>query len=149
MVRALPVVLPAVLLVGCRGNADDDAGVTTPTRFEECNHGPRPHADDLYISLALHWNDVEHAYDEGAPVFVCVNAHMGGEASLIVPEGVTVTPERRRVDPTGNGVLRFTVRVNPGASGQVYGRWSSEAGGGSQEGPEVVTDDDHWSFEGP
>ncbi len=145
------VLLPAVLLAGCSGDADDEAhpGVATPTTFEECNHGPSPHADDLYFSLALHWNDVDHSYDEGAALYVCVNAQHGGEVSVIAPDGVTASPTRQRVDPSGTGVLRFTVRVTPGASGQIYGRTASEDGGGTQVGPEVATDDDHWSFEGP
>ena len=144
------VLLPAVLLAGCSGDDDrPDAGVATPTVFEECNPEPRTHGDGMAIGLALHWKDGDHSYDEGAAVFVCVYPQRGGEASLIVPDGVTVSPTTRHLDPSGSGVLRFTVRVTPGASGQIYGRTESEGGGGSELGPQVVTEDDHWSFAEP
>ena len=97
----------------------------------------------------MHWKDVDHSYDEGAVVFVCVNPQLGGEALLIVPDGVAVSPTAWHVDPSGSGVLRFTVRVTPGASGQIYGQTKSESGGGSGPGLEVVTEDGHWSVAEP
>ena len=92
---------------------------------------------------------MDHSYDEGAAVFVCVNPQRGGEAMLIVPDGVAVSPPARHVDPSGSGVLGFTVRVTPGASGQICGQAKSESGGGSGPGPEVVTEDCHWSVAEP
>lgn len=145
-VAALVAVL---LLAGCRGDDGDADSVTTPTELEECNHGPVPHADDLFIPLAMHWNDGDHTYDEGAPLFVCVSAAHGGEVSVHAPGGVAVSPPTRTIDPSGSGVLRFTVRATPGASGQIEASWDSEDIGGTQTGPEIDTDDDHWSFQEP
>ena len=142
--------LTTVLLAGCSGDDDaPDAGVATPTTFEECNHGPRPHADDLSIPLALHWKDGDHSYDESAALFVCVNPAPGGEVSVLAPDGVAVSPPRRQVDASGTGVLRFTVRATPDVSGTIEARWDSESIGGTQAGPEVATDGDHWSFAEP
>lgn len=103
----------------------------------------------MFISLALHWNDGDHSYDEAADLFVCVLARMGGEVEVRAPDGVEVSPSRQRVDPSGSGVLRFSVRVSPGASGQIEATRRSEDGGGTEGGPEIATDDDHWSFQEP
>ena len=91
---------------------------------------------------------MDHSYDKGAAVFVCVNTQLGGEAMLIVPDGVAVSPTARHVDPSGSGVLRFTVRVTPGVRADLRPdeereRWGAELG------PEVVTEDGHWSFAEP
>ena len=109
-----------VLVAGCRGDGGEPEGVATPTSFAQCNHPPRMYGDGAAYPLAAHWQGNPHGYREAA--------------------------DRQVVDPRGDGILRFAVRVQRRASGALEITSRSRAGGGTVAGPEVDTGDDGWSF---
>ncbi|PUA81907.1 hypothetical protein C7S10_07620 [Nocardioides currus] len=128
-------------LLGCGG---DD--VVVPTDLAECNHGPDSRGDDLQFPSAMHWLEDDHAYDEAADLYVCIDPEVGGTVSVTAPDGVEVAPGEQEVATDGDGILRFEVRVEPDASGQILARTESDGLGSGLFGPVVETDEDHWSF---
>lgn len=61
-----------------------------------------------------------------------------------VPSGVTVTPAKRLLEPTGSGVEPFTVVVERGAAGKLWMRQLNREGHGVADigGPVVVAEAD-------
>jgi len=133
-------------LFGCSFLADDPASTAPPESLAECNHGPSSRGSDVTFPSGLHWLEDEHAYDQAGEIFVCIDPEVGGTVTVTGPEGVEVSPTEQRVDTTGSGVLRFEVRVEPGASGGLEARTTSDGMGSTLVGPSVETDDDTWAF---
>ncbi len=140
-------------LFGCAAGADDPGkgaqdptSSATPARLGDCNHGPSSRGDDLQLSSGLHWLEDDHGYDEPGEIFVCINPEIGGTVTVTGPEGVDVSPAEQEVDPSGSGILRFEVRVQPGASGELKARTISGDTGSTLFGPAVESDDDGWTF---
>lgn len=149
-VRNFGISLLAVLLLtpalgGCRGGPSEETQAA-PSGLADCNHGPSTRGDDLQFPSGLHWLGDEHAYGEPGVLFVCLEPEIGGTVTVTGPEGVTVSPAKRRVDPDGDGILRFELRVEPGATGRLQARTVAEAGSSTLPGPEVATGESGWSL---
>ena len=140
-------------LLGCAtetdvpsGGGQDPTSSATPESLADCNHGPGSRGDDLQLSSGLHWLEDDHAYDEPGEIFVCINPEIGGTVKVTGPVGVDVSPAEQLVDPAGSGILRFEVRVSPGASGDLKARTISGDTSSTLFGPMVESSDAGWGF---
>ena len=101
-------------------------------------------------SLASTWTGEKHKYGEPVNVYVCVSPEGGGTVEVSpVPTGVTVTPTRAAMSPSGSGVVPFTVVVQRGASGRLTMRQMvgpSTKPHATMPGPTIVTEQDGWHF---
>jgi len=110
---------------------------------------PAAHDDPGLVMAGFDWTGEKHQYGEPVTLYVCVSPKGGGSAMVTpVPSGVTVTPAKRLLEPTGSGVEPFTVVVERGAAGKLWMRQLNREGRGmaSMEGPVVVAEADGWHF---
>jgi len=115
-----------------------------PTRPGDCDDLPALHGDPG-ILLGTDWSGEHHHYGDTVVVFACVAVPPGGLVSLVADgTGVQVWPRVVAVEPSGSGVIPFSVTVSSGASGAVRVQQTSGAGGGDLQGPVVAADGDGW-----
>lgn len=151
LARHLPLALAALLVTaGCGGDAAPDDAVANPSSIEDCNHPGGSHADGAgFGGAALHWSPRSHGADEPGEIFVCVRPGTPGSIKVLAPPGVEASPARVAVGGSGPGVTRVAITVTPGASGVIETSVSLGAGGTTLRGPEVVSDEEGWSFREP
>ena len=134
------------LLTGCARTLT--AEHAAPTRAIDCNDMPDVNADPGIVA-GFDWTGEKHQYGEPVTLYVCVSSQGGGSVMVTpVPSGVTVTPAKRLLEPTGSGVEPFTVVVARGAAGKLWMRQLDQEGHGVADisGPVVVAEADGWHF---
>lgn len=109
VVSACGALVGILLLTGCAATLT--AEHAAPARAGDCNDLPGVNGDPGVLA-GFDWTGEKHKYGEPVKVYVCVSPEGGGTVEVSpVPTGVTVTPTRAAVSPSGSGVVPFTVVV--------------------------------------
>jgi len=147
VVSACGALVGILLLTGCAPTLT--AEHAAPARAGDCNDLPGVNGDPGVLA-GFDWTGEKHKYGEPVNVYVCVSPEGGGTVEVSpVPTGVTVTPTRAAMSPSGSGVVPFTVVVQRGASGRLTMRQMvgpSTKPHATMPGPTIVTEQDGWHF---